>query len=182
MASAADTVGAGTRCEGFAFPAQPHGSFIHQTVDRRMDRRHGVSPAIPRSYRARHLAWANRRNWRSHREECECRVTGAVCHGLRRLPRDRPHVIGSGLGGARQPAGGVLLCWLDPRPIAPGCCRSNPAKFALSASAAVAPPRIMLIMSRHRFASSKFKARAASSILFLRVSIVSGISAKRMTR
>jgi hypothetical protein len=39
----------------------------------------------------------------------------------------------------------------------------------------LAPPRIKLILSRHRFASSKSNARAASSILSCNVCIVSSI-------
>jgi hypothetical protein len=39
-------------------------------------------------------------------------------------------VIGSGLGGGFQPAGGVTFCWLVPSPIAPGCWRLSPAVLA----------------------------------------------------
>lgn len=101
-------------------------------------------------------------------------------HGWRGLRRAvRPVVIGSGLTGGRQSAGGVVRCWLVPRPIAPGCCRSNPEVSACSASGDVAPPRIRLILSRYRFAASKSKAAAAASIFRCRVSMVSRIQPKR---
>lgn len=89
--------------------------------------------------------------------------------------RPLPDVIGSGLGGGFQPCGGFIRGWLVPKPIDPGCWRSNLAKSACAASVALAPARIKLILSRHRFASSKSSARAASSILSCNVCIVSSI-------
>lgn len=58
--------------------------------------------------------------------------------------------------------------------------RVSPAKSAASASAAVAPPRMALIMSRHRPAVSKSSAATASSICRCRVSIVTGIWPQRV--
>lgn len=64
-----------------------------------------------------------------------------------------------------------MRCWLVPKPMAPGLCRCSPEKSACPASSAVPPPRIRLILSRHRRASSKSRASAAASIFFCKVSI-----------
>jgi hypothetical protein len=85
-------------------------------------------------------------------------------HGRVRFGTFVPDVIGSGLAGGLQPAGGVCRCRLVPKPIAPGCWRNRPDVSAASASATVAPPRIKLMRSRRRAASSKSRARTAASI------------------
>ncbi len=142
-----------------------------------MDDRHRRAPVVVGRDRARNLARADRCFRRSICEHGQDRIPRGGSHHLRRLLR--PVVMGSGLAGGCQPSGGVICCWLVPRPIDPGCCRFSPDKSACSAAAAVAPPRSRLILSRHRFASSKSRASAAASIFICRVRSVSDILSKR---
>jgi hypothetical protein len=85
----------------------------------------------------------------------------------------------SGFGGGFHPGGGTGRCRLVPSPMAPGCWRTRPDVSACATSAALAPPRIRLMRSRMRRASSKSRALAAASILRWRSSIVSVITTQR---
>ena len=91
---------------------------------------------------------------------------------VRRHLRFRPDVMGSGFGGAFQSGGVTGRCRLDPSPMAPERWRASPEVSASAASVALAPPRIRLMRSRIRRASSKSRACAAASISRWRSSIV----------
>lgn len=103
---------------------------------------------------------------------------GATCDVDLHL-RFRPDVMRSGFGGGVHPGGGTGRCRLVPSPIDPGCWRIKPDVSAWAAPAALAPPRIRLIRSRRRLASSKSRLRAAVSILRRRSSIASVTAAQR---
>jgi hypothetical protein len=180
-ALAANPIRSSTRFQTLSLPAQPHSTLLQQAVNGRMDNRHRLSPTWSGRYRARDFTWAHCRAGRSGRQQGQHHIARIPHHGWRLRPDDRPDVIGSGLGDGRQSAGGVTRCWLVPKPIAPGCWRVSPEKSAAAASASVAPPRIIRIISRYRCASSKFSARAAPSIFARRVSMVSVILSQRTT-
>ena len=93
--------------------------------------------------------------------------------------RLRPDVMRSGFGGGFHSCGVTGRCRLVPRPMAPGRCRTKPDVSACSASAALAPPRIRLMRSRMRRASSKSSTLTAASILRCKSSIASVIPSKR---
>lgn len=85
----------------------------------------------------------------------------------------------SGFGGSFHSGGGTGRCRLVPSPMAPDRWRSKPDVSACAASAAFAPPRIRLMRSRIRRASSKSRALAAASIASWRYSTVSFITTQR---
>lgn len=175
---AADTIGSRPFLELATLPAQFDKAISNEPIGRSMDSRHHVSPTVFGRHRARYLARTDRRARRACVKESE--DYGSRCHDVcRRARADRPAVIGSGFEGGCQSGGGDRRWRLVSRPIAPGRGRVSPEVSANSASTAEAPPRIRLILSRFRRASSKSRARAAASILCRNVSIVSVIVCQR---
>lgn len=150
-------------------------------IDRSMDDRHHVTPIrliIPSRFSSDlscDLAWTYRRSGRTFGEQAQ---HGGTCDVDRHF-RFRPDVLRSGFDGGFHPGGGVGRCRLVPSPMAPGCWRTKPDVSACAASPALAPPRIMLMRSRIRRASSKSRALAAASILRWRSSMVSVITTQR---
>jgi len=140
---------------GFAFPAQLYTSPRKQLINGRMHNGHRYSPVTLPGHSARDFTGADCSPWLPCRQKPKQHCTSFFDTHLRPPGRElRPLVIRSGLCGRFQPEGGATFCWLVPNPIAPGLGRSSPETSAAAASSKVAPPRIRLIMSRRRFASS----------------------------
>ncbi len=159
---AADPIGSGSRREQVTLPAQSDDFPVEQLIDRFMDKRHGQMPVcrIVASDLTRHFARTYRCCRRAFGKQGQyCSVGDADRH-----LRFRPEVMRSGFGGGFQSGGGIGRCRLDPSPMAPGFWRTSPDVSASAASAASDPPRIRLMRSRIRRASSKSRACAAASI------------------
>ena len=139
-----------------------------------MDDRHRGTPICVGRFcrdRSSDFAWAYSRSQLTIGKQSQ---QGSTCNVDPHV-RFRPDVMSSGLVGAFHPAGGTGRCWLVPSPMEPGCWRTKSDVSACAASAALAPPRIRLMRSRRRRASSKSRALAAACILRCRSTMVSFI-------
>lgn len=174
--SATDPIRSHPCRECFALPAQPHQPLGQQAVDLSMHRRHRLAPIrrflgfVLGGQCSGHFAWTDRPVTRPPGEKRQNHVTRVLMcyrcllgeagtHGRFARP-----VKGLGLRGAFHPAGRTGWGWLVPIPIAPDRCRVRPDVSARDASSRLAPPRIKLISSRRRRASSKSNFSAAAAM------------------